>query len=88
MQTDFILFFSFVGKFDESFLFGTVFKCKYVTCDYSLWSSWSISCGRGMKRKKTLTKQNDHITEQQGGCSGLQTTCDKEKVETKDMDCE
>lgn len=69
-------------------MFGIVFKCKSVTCDYSLWSSWSISCGRGMKRKKTLTKQNDHITEQQGGCSGLQTICDKEKVETKDMDCE
>ncbi|CAH3168650.1 unnamed protein product [Porites evermanni] len=65
-----------------------IFKCKYVTCDYSLWSSWSISCGRGMKRKKTLTKQNENITEQQGGCSGLQTTCDKEKVETKDMDCQ
>ncbi|XP_078353361.1 uncharacterized protein LOC144638092 isoform X2 [Oculina patagonica] len=65
-----------------------VFKCKYVTCDYSVWSSWSISCGVGMKRKRTLTKQNEHIIEQQGGCSGLQTSCDKEELETKDMDCQ
>ena len=40
-----------------------------------------------MKRKRTLTKQNEHIIEQQGGCSGLKTSCDKEELETKDMDC-
>lgn len=40
-----------------------------------------------MKRKRTLTKQNEHVIEQQGGCSGLKTSCDKEELETKDMDC-
>ena len=40
-----------------------------------------------MKRKRTLTKENEHIIEQQGGCSGLKTSCDKEELETKDMDC-
>lgn len=69
------------------FVSSLAFKCKYVTCDYSAWSEWSISCGKGMKRRKTLTKVNEHIIEQQGGCSGLATTCEEEKVETKDMDC-
>jgi len=40
-----------------------------------------------MKRKRTLTKENEHVIEQQGGCSGLKTSCDKEELETKDMDC-
>ena len=66
----------------------TEYKCRYVTCDYSVWSSWSTSCGTGMKRKRTLTKQNEHIIEQQGGCSGLTTSCQKEKVETKNSLCE
>lgn len=64
------------------------FKCKYVTCDYSVWSSWSSSCGTGMKRKRTLTKENEHVIELQGGCSGLKTSCDKEELETKDIDCQ
>ncbi|XP_068676816.1 uncharacterized protein [Montipora foliosa] len=64
-----------------------VFKCKYVTCDYSVWSSWSTSCGRNMKRKRTLTNETEHMIEQQGGCSGWQTTCNKEILETKDSNC-
>ena len=58
-----------------------------MTCDYSVWSSWSTSCGTGMTRKRTLTEENEYIIEQQGGCSGLKTSCDKEEMETKDMDC-
>jgi len=40
-----------------------------------------------MKRKRTLTKENEHVIELQGGCSGLKTSCDKEELETKDIDC-
>jgi len=64
-----------------------VFKCKYVTCDYSIWSAWSTSCGKGMRRRKTLTNETEHVIGQQGGCSGLQTICDKELLETKDTKC-
>lgn len=66
---------------------STEYQCRYVTCDYSVWSSWSSSCGNGMKRKRTLTKQTQHIKEQQGGCSGLTTTCDREQLETKNTLC-
>ena len=40
-----------------------------------------------MKRKRTLTKVTEVMVEQQGGCSGLPTTCDKDKLETKDVLC-
>ena len=71
-----------------SFLSSTEYECRYVTCDFSVWSSWSTSCGTGMKRKRTLTRQNEHIIEQQGGCSGLTTSCQTEEVETKNSLCE
>ncbi|XP_048582331.1 uncharacterized protein LOC5506315 isoform X2 [Nematostella vectensis] len=64
-----------------------MFKCKYVTCDYAPWSAWSASCGKGMRRTRRLSKVNSHVIEQQGGCSGLQQTCDQERIETKDMNC-
>ncbi|KAK3717080.1 hypothetical protein QZH41_009449, partial [Actinostola sp. cb2023] len=63
------------------------FTCKYVTCDYSTWTSWSASCGVGMRRTRKLVKVNQHTIEQQGGCSGLTTTCEESKTQTKDMDC-
>lgn len=34
-----------------------------------------------------LTNVTEHVIEQQGGCSGLQTICDKELLETKDANC-
>lgn len=63
------------------------YKCEYMKCDYSVWSTWSTTCGKGMTRKRTLTKMTKHTIEQQGGCSGLPTTCNKQNVETKDSIC-
>ncbi|XP_031574613.1 uncharacterized protein LOC116308348 isoform X2 [Actinia tenebrosa] len=64
------------------------FTCKYVTCDYAPWSAWSASCGKGMRRTQRLVKVNQHTKQQQGGCSGLQTTCEATKTESKDMKCQ
>ena len=87
-EVAFISLYFFTATWFVSICFDIIdFTCRYVTCDYSVWSSWSVSCGNGMKRKRTLTKTNEHTMEQQGGCSGLTTTCEKEKTETKDMLC-
>ena len=69
-------------------LFFTEYQCFYVTCEYTGWSEWSSSCGNGMKRVRRLSKQTERIKEQQGGCSGLTTTCEKEQLETKNTQCE
>ena len=68
--------------------FFTEYQCFYVTCEYTGWSEWSSSCGNGMKRVRRLSKQTERIKEQQGGCSGLTTTCEKEQLETKNTQCE
>ena len=70
------------------FFYFTAFNCRYVTCDYYQWSSWSASCGIGMKRTRGLSKVNEHFIKRQGGCSGLKVTCDKQETETKTANCE
>lgn len=63
------------------------YNCRYVTCDYSQWSKWSVSCGIRMRRTRRLVKVNKKYIKQQGGCSGLQVSCNKVETETKNMNC-
>ncbi|XP_015763702.1 PREDICTED: uncharacterized protein LOC107342725 [Acropora digitifera] len=65
----------------------TSYNCRYVTCDYSQWSEWSVSCGIRMRRTRRLVKVNEKYIKQQGGCSGLQLKCNNEETETKNMNC-
>lgn len=69
-------------------VYFTAYNCRYVTCDYYQWSSWSASCGVAIKRTRGLSKVNEHFIKQQGGCSGLKVTCDKQETEIKTTNCE
>ena len=59
--------------------------CQYQECQYNNWSPWSQTCG-STARTRDLKMAYDRTKTQHGGCSGLQTSCNKLEKEEKTLD--
>ena len=59
-------------------------QCKYVTCSWNDWSSWSATCGTSFRQR--TSKATDHVINKPS-CSDLQTSCPGPQLDTKTTNC-
>ncbi|XP_066936875.1 uncharacterized protein [Clytia hemisphaerica] len=62
-------------------------RCLKKNCYYHSWSSWSATCGNGVKRTRRLRKTSNsyYTVKAVSECSKYKTTCDNNLIETKNL---